>query len=108
MSSYKIGIYNPKIEKSDKLNECNRIFDNFESLKAHVRVNDEIVCVSGFSFYGTKAKDVIDMISKYNLKIYLAENKENADNSNLLSIHMLVAINDYIEDSKEVISQLLK
>lgn len=108
MSNYKIGIYNPKIEKSDELNECNIIFDNFESLKAHVRVNDEILYISGFSFYGAKADDIIEIISKYNLKFHSVENKDNTNNSDLLTIHTLIAINDYIKANKELISQLLK
>lgn len=52
--------YIQKVESCEYLKECRDICDNFEDLKENVKLNDEIILVSGFSIYNF---DVMQMLS---------------------------------------------
>jgi hypothetical protein len=106
MKSYKIGLYNSKIEDIEQLKECNIVFDNFEDFKHHVRENDEVVYISGFSLYGYNVEDMISLISKYNLNIHCVNEISLNGNFDKLSIHVLLATNEYISKNIDVIKKL--
>lgn len=64
MSKYLIGLYNPLIEDESKLSHCNKVYDNLNDLKSHVRVNDTIELSSEFSIYNYTTKELLDLIAK--------------------------------------------
>lgn len=107
MSKYLIGLYNPLIEDESKLSHCNKVYDNLNDLKSHVRVNDTIELSSEFSIYNYTTKELLDLIENYNLDIVI-NSKENSKQFNKFTITFIMAINEFIKNNSKTISKLLK
>jgi len=112
VSNYRIGLYNPKVENNSKLKDCSIIFDNLRDLEKHIRKDDEVVLVSGYSIYGYDDAELMKLIDDYNLNIYISdENGNNPVSSKALSkmkIHLIIATNEYIRGSIDIIKKFIE
>lgn len=104
--NYKIGLYNPKIEDKSGLEECKIIFDDFQHMKRHLRINDTILLKSGFSIYGIDSREIIKIIDGFELNVEFLGDKNQRQNFNKLTIATMAAVNDYIKENIEQIKRL--
>ena len=105
---YKIGFYNNKIEDDKGFEDFNIVFDDFDKLKNHLRKNDVVTLKSEFSVYDMNTKEMIDIISEYNLKInFLNFSFSGWEGANNFTIDVLLAIFEFIKDNKNIIKKLL-
>ena len=107
MNTYRIGLYNPKIEDGSKLQHCDKVYDSLSELKKHVRCNDTLELCSNFSIYEYNTNEIIDLIENYNLSIIIDGNKGRSS-FNKFAITTITAMNEYIKNNEAIIGKLLE
>lgn len=106
MNTYRIGLYNPRIEDGSKLQHCDKVYSSLSELKKHIRCNDTVELSSTFSIYEYNSKEIVDLIEGYNLNIIIDSN-ESSSQFNKLTITTITAMNEYIKNNEAIISKLL-
>lgn len=108
MNNRRIGLYNPKIETVESLNDCDIIVNNFNELKKQVKEGNQVVLVSGFSIYGYDILEVLNLIEDKKVLMYvLHKDKIVPDYIDArLQITLIMATNNYIRDCLNIIKKL--
>lgn len=105
---YKIGFYNEKIDNKGLLNDCNIIFNDYDKLKQHIRLNDTIVIPSMLTLFNIDQSDIMNLKAKYNLNVIILDNLNSNNSVNDFGFNIGIGINEYIKNNSTKISKLIK
>lgn len=105
-SAYIIGFYNDKIDDMLNLYNCDRVFNNIDELKQHLRNNDVVMLASKFSLYGIDRQEIMDLKDAYNIdfRIHGMDIKDQATKDSKFNV--IMNINSFILNHEEVINKL--
>ena len=104
----KIGFYNPKVDNSENLHECNAIYSDFEALKSHIEYGDTVKLSSSLSLFDADMNEVLSLKDQYNLKFITVDCTCNNQPANTLTLLVTLSMLDFIKMEKDKILKLLQ